>query len=421
MRQAGTTFAEVASARGTTTLKRPNCLKFKTKNNLKRTEVLETIINIGYDKKKILGIAEMKGRGIDVTCTSRKNVLELYEKLENVSTFFNLHLYDSENLKVALGWVPIPMTNDEVKEEIEKKFGKVYEINHKKHKDGLLSGIRILTMNKKDLDKNPIPSYIKISNYELYVTYSGQKSTCRYCGETGHIQLNCRKRLEDFPTLPTLPRTEPPKQNLEQEAITVKENVPIDLVITGKKRGLEFDENEGTNHNLKNQKCEWFKETISLTCLNCNNNIDVPLNESNFSCWCCSEEFDVVKPCCSASNEWERFLQPKNSQNCKCPKCHSIMNKLPCCSAYQLDNQPDSDITACESCDKLNIVCDCKTINCIPPTAQSRNCSKVTCPYKIIHCNCGICDTFLFKGSDKYHCECGYEFEGDIDIAVLVT
>ena len=38
MTLAETTFAGAASAGGTTTLKRPNCLKFKTKNELKTTE-----------------------------------------------------------------------------------------------------------------------------------------------------------------------------------------------------------------------------------------------------------------------------------------------------------------------------------------------------------------------------------------------
>ena len=34
-----------------------------------------------------------------------------------------------------------------------------------------------------------------------YVTYPGQELTCKYCGEKGHFQTKCNKRLNDFPQL----------------------------------------------------------------------------------------------------------------------------------------------------------------------------------------------------------------------------
>ena len=65
----------------------------------------------------------------------------------------------------------------------------------------LKSGIRILTMNKNELETNSLPSYIFIDGFELYVTYKGQTVTCRFCGETGHVQMNCEKRMLEFPKL----------------------------------------------------------------------------------------------------------------------------------------------------------------------------------------------------------------------------
>ena len=50
-------------------------------------------------------------------------------------------------------------------------------------------------MNKDELDVNPIPSYIFIDEFELYVTYSGQQITCKYCGQPGHVQSRCEKRF----------------------------------------------------------------------------------------------------------------------------------------------------------------------------------------------------------------------------------
>ena len=477
MQQAGTkTFSEVAGARGTTKLNRPNCLNFKSTTKIKRIEALKMMSDIGFSKSKITGVAEMKGHSIDVTCNTRKDVLELFKELKKVNTVFNIHLYQSQFVTVVLGWVPIPMTNNLIKKEIEKQYGEVLDIQCKKYKDGLLSGIRLVSMQKSTLDQNPIPSYIKINSFEIYVTYPGQQSTCRYCSETGHEQSSCPKKLNDFPSLPTIQNDNPTnkiksvgqnkKQNLQDQAEeytclpgnTEKENTASTVVqqekvnkyhsltkeqqddkinatdsLTAehvrekeKKKETKRKKHEKTVCDLNNAQqmnsCEWFEESTKLICTNCNTENQVSLNASSFSCNSCLEEFDVISPCCAESNAWERFIQTKNNQKCKCSKCDSDMFKLPCCNRYQLIYQTaKGDLITCKFCSNLNILCDCCTINKVPPVAQSRYCAKGTCQYKIIHCNCGICDKFLFKGSQKYLCDCGYEYEPDIDIGVLVS
>ena len=90
------------------------------------------------------------------------------------------------------------MPNEAIKQELEAKFGSVLKITDKKHSDGLRSGMRIVTMKKCDLQRNPIPSYIQVSGCEIYVTYQGQVITCKYCGEAGHVQSECHKRAIDF-------------------------------------------------------------------------------------------------------------------------------------------------------------------------------------------------------------------------------
>ena len=39
-----------------------------------------------------------------------------------------------------------------------------------------------------------------IDSFELYVTYKGQTITCRFCPETGHVQINCEKHARIFKT-----------------------------------------------------------------------------------------------------------------------------------------------------------------------------------------------------------------------------
>ena len=80
-------------------------------------------------------------------------------------------------------------------------YDKVLKIIDKNYKDGLKSGMRIITMKKCEIELNFLPSYIKIKGCELYVIYSGQQITCKYCDNKGYVQSNCKKRLQDFPDL----------------------------------------------------------------------------------------------------------------------------------------------------------------------------------------------------------------------------
>ena len=75
----------------------------------------------------------MKSRSIDITCKTKEYVLELEEKLKSVTSIYNLRLYESENINAIPGWVAIPLTNEEIKLEIEKKVGKVVRVSANKH------------------------------------------------------------------------------------------------------------------------------------------------------------------------------------------------------------------------------------------------------------------------------------------------
>ena len=59
------TFAD--RVRGVSTSKRTTCLNFKTKSDLKRHEIVELLKDTKFPTFKIIGIADMKGRSVDVT------------------------------------------------------------------------------------------------------------------------------------------------------------------------------------------------------------------------------------------------------------------------------------------------------------------------------------------------------------------
>ena len=157
------------------------CLNFRTKANLKRHEVIELLKEINFEPQKLVGVAEIIAENRhNLQNKTRQDTLQLYEKLRQIDFVYNIRVYEFDSINVLLAWVPISLSNEKIKRAIEENFGKVIKITEKKHKDGLLSGIRILSMNKNDLEANPFPSYIHVDGFELYVTYPGQELTCKY-------------------------------------------------------------------------------------------------------------------------------------------------------------------------------------------------------------------------------------------------
>ena len=67
-------FAQKVRGNTAVNLKRPTCLNFKTKANLRRVEILQMLSEISFKTKNLIGVAEMKNRSIDITCKTRENV-----------------------------------------------------------------------------------------------------------------------------------------------------------------------------------------------------------------------------------------------------------------------------------------------------------------------------------------------------------
>ena len=67
MLQITPTFADRVKGTSKSNLKRPTCLNFRTKTNLKGHEVIELLKEINFEPQKLEGVAEMKSRSIDIT------------------------------------------------------------------------------------------------------------------------------------------------------------------------------------------------------------------------------------------------------------------------------------------------------------------------------------------------------------------
>ena len=433
--------------------RRPNCLNFRHKQIMKRQEAITFLKQLQYSILKLTGVAEMKAGTIDVTCKTRKDVLELHDILQKVDAVAFVKLYEQDNVNVVVGWVPIPMPNERIKSAFQNAFGPVIKVLQRKCRDGLVSGVRILIMQKDVLEKNPIPSYFKIDGNELYVTYEGQKFTCKYCGEIGHKQVDCDKRAQNFPSLQrdeNIIQNSSPDQ-LQTDAFPSKKrkknteirkankfrteaavdlscaagslcfntsNKPLDLSQPEQlsKEQMEVDVSADKTHVPK----DWWERGSSIICQSCKSENILVNPESHFICWNCHNDNLIAKPCCASEDNADSYRSVcPNTTKFPCPACTVEMLYLSCCESFVPVNKiDDENIIQCGKCNKLFMECNCESYNQLPGQGLAFCCKNVKCHYKTVHCDCSRKSVQLFTGTTPYLCECGCEFEYDIDMGV---
>ena len=82
------------------------------------------------------------------------------KKIQAVSDIINVKFYETDNIYVVAGWVTILMSNERIKIAFENIISRALKIIQRKRKNRLISGVRILIMEKRVLESNPIPSYL---------------------------------------------------------------------------------------------------------------------------------------------------------------------------------------------------------------------------------------------------------------------
>ena len=89
------------------------------------------------------------------------------------------------------------------------------------------TGTRVFKLERKNLDNNPIPSYLYFGQYKFRIRYQGQNTTCGYCAEEDHIERNCPKKanMKILAKNSKLQRRQAPQNENQQQEPPTKEEV----------------------------------------------------------------------------------------------------------------------------------------------------------------------------------------------------
>ena len=82
-------------------------------------------------------------------------------------------------------------------------------------------------MERKNLETNPIPSYLYFGQYKFRVRYQGQNTTCGYCAEGDHVERNCPQKvnMKILVKNSKLQKRQAPRNENEQKEIPTKKEV----------------------------------------------------------------------------------------------------------------------------------------------------------------------------------------------------
>ena len=76
--------------------------------------MIDLLKELKFECEKYEGVCEMENKEIDITCKNKKYLLELCEQLKSNDNVYEVQLYESDNVNVILGWVPIPLLSETI-------------------------------------------------------------------------------------------------------------------------------------------------------------------------------------------------------------------------------------------------------------------------------------------------------------------
>ena len=95
-------------------------------------------------------------------------------------------------VRVFIAELPIGITNEEIA-NVFKQYGSILNIasiDKVLYGRKIDPGDRVVTFSSINV---AIPSYVQVRGWPAFVKYRGQVSTCKICGDSGHLAKNCAK------------------------------------------------------------------------------------------------------------------------------------------------------------------------------------------------------------------------------------
>ena len=132
---------------------------------------------------------------VDFTLRSKESAVVFAQQLKKLAFIKSATAYADSVVEVLIDFIPPGFPSDPISSYLQQNHGEIIGTPIRiTNRFNIKTGTRVFKMTREDLKENPITSYLFFGKYKFRVRYTGQKTTCGYCAEQDHLEMNCTKK-----------------------------------------------------------------------------------------------------------------------------------------------------------------------------------------------------------------------------------
>ena len=165
------------------------------KEALSKEIIYKEIAKTKWLLTRIVGMVLRPGGLVDFTLRSKDMALSFAKALNDLDSVRSATAHADTVVEVRIDFIPLGFPTDPITVYLEQNHGELLGTPFRiSDQFNIQTGTRVFTLERKKLEKNPIPSYLYFGQYKFRVRYQGQKTMCGYCVENDHLERDCPKK-----------------------------------------------------------------------------------------------------------------------------------------------------------------------------------------------------------------------------------
>ena len=165
------------------------------KEVLTREGIYKEIQKTKWPLQQILGMVLRPGGLVDFTLRSKDAALKFAKTLRELDSIKIATAHADTVVEIRIDFIPPGFPSEPITEYLMQNHGEVLNTPIRiSDRYNIQTGTRVFKMDRENLEKNPIPSYLFFGKYKFRTRYEGQHTICGYCVESDHIERDCPRK-----------------------------------------------------------------------------------------------------------------------------------------------------------------------------------------------------------------------------------
>ena len=163
-------------------------------NGENRTDVFDLQKEINFVPNNFEEIVIKPAQLLDFAIKNKSTALKLTRILKENCKVKDVFAYACCTRKMGIDHVPHHFLKHLIFDYIFNNNGEIVKLYQQTDRYGILTGVRIHKMQKKDLLTSPLSNYLYFRKYKFYANWEDEESTCAFCAKVEHNEKNCDKK-----------------------------------------------------------------------------------------------------------------------------------------------------------------------------------------------------------------------------------